>query len=151
VPDGSRTDIAATRDGGRTWEFSEDNFRFGDDLSSVDVDDEYLYIVWGDNRAGFQATWYARIPLSAYCSHKGALLPYTCRNRAVRRVGPPASTRIPPLRPPPQRLIFLPGTLVLRGLCVELLLFTLPDCRPGKGSRPHFPDWRRGSVGGADR
>jgi hypothetical protein len=27
VPDGSRTDIAVTRDGGKTWSFSEDNFR----------------------------------------------------------------------------------------------------------------------------
>jgi len=27
TPDGSRTDIAVTRDGGKTWEFSEDNFR----------------------------------------------------------------------------------------------------------------------------
>src|SRR5204863_2282869 len=27
APDGSRTDIAVTRDGGKTWEFSEDNFR----------------------------------------------------------------------------------------------------------------------------
>src|SRR5215471_12721909 len=27
VPDGSRTDIAVTHDGGKTWEFSEDNFR----------------------------------------------------------------------------------------------------------------------------
>src|SRR6266567_6318011 len=27
TPDGSRTDIAVTRDAGKTWEFSEDNFR----------------------------------------------------------------------------------------------------------------------------
>jgi hypothetical protein len=27
TPDGSRTDIAVTRDGGKTWSFSEDNFR----------------------------------------------------------------------------------------------------------------------------
>ena len=27
TPDGSRTDIAVTHDGGKTWEFSEDNFR----------------------------------------------------------------------------------------------------------------------------
>ena len=27
TPDGSRTDIAVTRDGGRTWTFSEDDFR----------------------------------------------------------------------------------------------------------------------------
>ena len=39
---------------------------FGDDLSSVDLDDQNLHAVWGDNRAGFQATWYGRVPLSAY-------------------------------------------------------------------------------------
>src|SRR5689334_1299236 len=27
TPDGSRTDIAVTNDGGKTWTFSEDNFR----------------------------------------------------------------------------------------------------------------------------
>src|SRR3954451_23943998 len=27
TPDGSRTDIAVTYDGGKTWQFSEDNFR----------------------------------------------------------------------------------------------------------------------------
>jgi len=42
------------------------NFLFGDDLSSVDVDDQYVHVVWGDNRAGFQGTWYGRVPLSAY-------------------------------------------------------------------------------------
>lgn len=42
------------------------NFLFGDDLSSLDIDDRYVHIVWGDNRSGFEATWYARIPLNAY-------------------------------------------------------------------------------------
>ena len=42
------------------------NFLFGDDLSSVDVDDRYVHVVWGDNRSGFLATWYARVPLDAY-------------------------------------------------------------------------------------
>ena len=42
------------------------NFLFGDDLSSVDVDGEYVHVVWGDNRSGYQATWYGRIPLDAY-------------------------------------------------------------------------------------
>ena len=42
------------------------NFLLGDDLSSVDVDDHYVYVVWGDNRAGFQGTWFGMIPLSAY-------------------------------------------------------------------------------------
>src|SRR3989442_15139276 len=27
TPDGSRTDIAVTQDGGKTWHFSDDNFR----------------------------------------------------------------------------------------------------------------------------
>jgi hypothetical protein len=42
------------------------NFLFGDDLSSVDVDDQYVHVVWGDNRSGFQGTWYGRVPLGAY-------------------------------------------------------------------------------------
>ena len=42
------------------------NFMFGDDLSSVDIDDRYVHVVWGDNRSGFEATWYARVPLDAY-------------------------------------------------------------------------------------
>lgn len=42
------------------------NFMFGDDLSSMDIDANYLYAVWGDNRSGFEATWFGRVPLSAY-------------------------------------------------------------------------------------
>ena len=42
------------------------NFMFGDDLSSLDIDNQYLYAVWGDYRSGFQATWFGRVPLSAY-------------------------------------------------------------------------------------
>lgn len=42
------------------------NFMLGDDLSSVDVDDHYVHVVWGDNRSGFEATWYGRIPIGAY-------------------------------------------------------------------------------------
>ena len=70
---------SASRDGGRTFKtvrvshavsppyiLERGNFLFGDDLSSVDVDSEYVHVVWGDNRAGFEATWYGRIPLSAY-------------------------------------------------------------------------------------
>jgi hypothetical protein len=70
---------SASRDGGRTFKTvrvshaisppyipARGNFLFGDDLSSVDVDGEYVHVVWGDNRAGFEATWYGRIPLSAY-------------------------------------------------------------------------------------
>ena len=44
------------------------NFLFGDDLSTVELDNEHLYAVWGDNRAGFQGTWFGRVPLSAYGS-----------------------------------------------------------------------------------
>ena len=70
---------AASRDGGRTFKTvrvshalsppyipERGNFLFGDDLSSLDVDGEYVHVVWGDNRSGFQGTWYGRIPLSAY-------------------------------------------------------------------------------------
>jgi hypothetical protein len=70
---------AASRDGGSVFRtvrvshavsppriLERGNFLFGDDLSSVDVDDEYVHVVWGDNRSGFQGTWYGRIPLSAY-------------------------------------------------------------------------------------
>jgi len=42
------------------------NFMLGDDLSSIDVDGRYVYVVWGDNRAGFEGTWFGRVPLSAY-------------------------------------------------------------------------------------
>ncbi len=42
------------------------NFLFGDDLSSLDIDDGYVHVVWGDDRSGFEATWYARVPLDAY-------------------------------------------------------------------------------------
>ena len=42
------------------------NFMFGDDLSSMDIDGEFLYAVWGDNRSGFEGTWFGRVPLSAY-------------------------------------------------------------------------------------
>ena len=70
---------AASRDNGRTFKTvrvshaisppyipERGNFLFGDDLSSVDVDGEYVHVVWGDNRSGFEATWYGRVPLSAY-------------------------------------------------------------------------------------
>jgi len=42
------------------------NFGLGDDLSSLDLDSQYLHVVWGENRSGFMGTWYGRIPLSAY-------------------------------------------------------------------------------------
>src|ERR1051326_5520658 len=70
---------AASRDGGKTFKtarLSRDispvvsrergNFLFGNDLSSMDVDENYVHVVWGDNRTGFLRTWYGRVPLSAY-------------------------------------------------------------------------------------
>ncbi|MEO8592387.1 MAG: sialidase family protein [Candidatus Solibacter sp.] len=70
---------SVSRDGGRSFKTvrvshavsppliaERGNFLFGDDLSSVDLDAEYLHVVWGDNRSGFLGTWYGRVPLSAY-------------------------------------------------------------------------------------
>jgi hypothetical protein len=70
---------AVSRDGGHTFKtirvshavspdyiLERGNFLFGDDLSTVDLDDNYLYAVWGDNRSGFEGTWFGRVPLSAY-------------------------------------------------------------------------------------
>ena len=42
------------------------NFMFGDDFSSLDIDADDLYAVWGDNRSGFEGTWFAKVRLSAY-------------------------------------------------------------------------------------
>ena len=42
------------------------NFMMGDDLSSMDIDSKFLYVVWGDNRAGFEGTWFGQVPLTAY-------------------------------------------------------------------------------------
>jgi hypothetical protein len=42
------------------------NFMMGDDLSSMDIDRKFLYAVWGDNRSGFEGTWFGQVPLSAY-------------------------------------------------------------------------------------
>ena len=49
------------------------------------------------------------------------------RKAQARRDLQPGLCSHPPLRPPPQSLIFLPGTLVLCGLCIELLLFALSE------------------------
>ena len=70
---------SASLDGGRSFKtvrvshavspptnLERGNFGFGDDLATVDVDGEYVHMVWGDNRAGFFGTWYGRVPLSAY-------------------------------------------------------------------------------------
>jgi hypothetical protein len=70
---------AASRDGGRTFRtirishavsppyiVERGNFMFGDDLSSIEVDDQFVHAVWGDNRSGFLGTWYGRVPLMTY-------------------------------------------------------------------------------------
>jgi hypothetical protein len=70
---------AASRDGGKSFKTvrvshsvtlprnpERNNFNFGDDLSSLDVDGQYVHAVWGDNRSGFLGTWYGRVPLTAY-------------------------------------------------------------------------------------
>ena len=70
---------SASLDGGRSFKtvrvshavspptnLERGNFGFGDDLATVDVDGQYVHMVWGDNRSGFFGTWYGRVPLSAY-------------------------------------------------------------------------------------
>jgi hypothetical protein len=70
---------SASRDGGRSFKAvrvshelspvvsrERGNFLFGNDLSTMDVDNQYVHVVWGDNRTGFLGTWYGRVPLSAY-------------------------------------------------------------------------------------
>ena len=70
---------AVSKDGGHTFKTvrvshaispayinDRGNFMFGDDLSSLDIDKDNLYVVWGDNRSGFEGTWIGRVPLSAY-------------------------------------------------------------------------------------
>jgi hypothetical protein len=70
---------AVSRDGAHTFKtvrvshsaspppiLDRSNFMFGDDLSSLDIDGQYLYAVWGDYRSGFQGTWFGKVPLSAY-------------------------------------------------------------------------------------
>lgn len=41
---------------------------FGDDIQNLVADDDYVHMVWGDSRAGFQGVWYSRLPISAYSS-----------------------------------------------------------------------------------
>lgn len=70
---------AVSRDGARTFKtvrvshaispapiIERSNFMFGDDLSSLDIDRQFLYVVWGEYRSGFQGTWFGKVPLSAY-------------------------------------------------------------------------------------
>lgn len=39
---------------------------FGDDIQGLAMGPNDLYVVWADNRAGFQAVWIGRAPLSAF-------------------------------------------------------------------------------------
>lgn len=70
---------AVSRDGARTFKtvrvshaispapiIERSNFMFGDDLSSLDIDRQFLYVVWGEYRSGFQGTWFGKVSLSAY-------------------------------------------------------------------------------------
>jgi hypothetical protein len=42
------------------------HFLVGDDYWDLDFDKEFVHFVWTDSRPGFLATWYGRVPLSAY-------------------------------------------------------------------------------------
>jgi hypothetical protein len=70
---------AVSRDGGHSFKtvrvshsvspppvLDRDNFGMGDDLSSMDIDSQYLYVVWGDNRSEFEGTWFGKVSLSSY-------------------------------------------------------------------------------------
>lgn len=39
---------------------------FGDDIQDLALSPSDLYVVWADNRAGFQAIWLGRAPLSEF-------------------------------------------------------------------------------------
>ena len=49
---------ASIKNRGNNWD--------GDDIANLAVDDQYVHMVWGDLRAGFLGSWYARIPLASY-------------------------------------------------------------------------------------
>ena len=38
----------------------------GRDYVSVAVDDDFVHMTWFDDRAGFRATWYGRVPIADY-------------------------------------------------------------------------------------
>jgi len=38
----------------------------GNDFISVALDDDFVHFTWFDDRAGFRATWYGRVPLADY-------------------------------------------------------------------------------------
>ena len=37
-----------------------------DDNDGIDISADTLYSIWGDNRAGFQASWFAKTALSSF-------------------------------------------------------------------------------------
>jgi len=37
-----------------------------DDTDSIDMSQDHLYTLWGDTRAGFQASWFGKVALSSY-------------------------------------------------------------------------------------
>lgn len=38
----------------------------GADFISVAADKDFVHMTWFDDRAGFRATWYGRVPIAAY-------------------------------------------------------------------------------------
>lgn len=70
---------SVSRDGGQTFATARvshatspptsrerGHFLVGDDYWDLAFDDEFIHFVWTDSRPGFLATWYGRLPLSAY-------------------------------------------------------------------------------------
>ncbi len=52
---------------GLTWTFEFRGMRnLGRDYVSVALDDEFVHMTWFDDRAGFRAMWYGRVPLADY-------------------------------------------------------------------------------------
>ena len=39
---------------------------FGDDFDGIAMDKENMYMVWAENRSGFQGVWFGRAPLAAF-------------------------------------------------------------------------------------
>jgi hypothetical protein len=66
--------------------------------------------------------------IRCFIAHEGTL-PLWYGGIAQRAAFTPGPRSPPPLPPPPQSLNFLPGSIVLRRLCVELLPFTLSELR----------------------
>jgi hypothetical protein len=69
---------AISRDGGRTFSDplkvssspspARNYFREArnDDTCGLDLSKDDLYTIWGDNRAGFAASWFGKVSLSSY-------------------------------------------------------------------------------------